>query len=190
MREAVESDVAKHLRQLISSTSAAAVQKALEADPNLKSKLEEWAAQAAQQQIAAMSSESASPVDAPRVFPDVFTWVDHYLAPLYWRDVEAISPEHRWCAEWSEHLEVLIRLDALWQLWEELHVQPGGLIRWFYEADRHMDRVFSKNGPFSRCTSTQHNGAINRRLPTRTPALKTVENWTCTTHPEAKDADQ
>ncbi|WP_433574113.1 DUF4913 domain-containing protein [Nocardia brasiliensis] len=190
MREAVESDVAKQLRQLISSTSAAAVQKAVEADPNLKAKLEQWAAHAAQQQVAAMASESASPADAPRAFADVFTWVEQYLALVYWRDVEAISPEHRWCAAWSEHLEVLIRLHALWQLWEELHVQPGGLARWFREADHHMDRVLSKSGPFSRCSSTQHNEAIDRRLPTRAPALETLEDWNSATHPEMKDADQ
>jgi len=88
-------------------------------------------------------------------FPDLETWVVDFLAPTFAR---AVGGDSRWCIRWSEHREVVYRLDALWRAWETLRGDSRtGDALWLRDhLDPQLGVLFSARGPFAQCTPVRH----------------------------------
>jgi len=115
--------------------------------------------------------------DAPSVpqlyYPALPAFVENFLAPTYRRSLSAHTMT--WCAEWWQHPEAMIRLDALWRAWEHLRLEPAlGISVWLRDhADHHMRVLLSTEGPFHGCTPDRHTPRPLPALPTEPapPAL-------------------
>lgn len=99
------------------------------------------------------SNSEAGPSDP--VFPSADRWVADYLLEVFQR---SYGGELRWCAQWQDHPEATLRLEAMWRAWEVLQAQEGlGLSVWLLS---HFDPNFlmltSRTGPFARCTPDRH----------------------------------
>jgi hypothetical protein len=94
-------------------------------------------------------------------FDTVGDWVEGWLVPL-WR-----RAPRRWCPQWWRHPEAAARLDAMWQAWEQLRLEPGVGPSVFLRdhLDPHMAVLTSDEGPFARCEEARHGGG-RPRLPT------------------------
>jgi len=89
---------------------------------------------------------------------------------VYWRETDALEAGRCWCERWWEHPEALSRLTALWEMWEEVHVQPGGMMRWWEKADQHMSKLLAADGPFVSCGPGNHSATNGTRcLPCAEP---------------------
>jgi hypothetical protein len=70
------------------------------------------------------------------------------------------SNTRRWCRRWYEHPEVVVRMWALYDSWHEAtrHDSAMGQSSWFVDhLDKHLDVIFSPDGPFAGCTPDRHN---------------------------------
>jgi hypothetical protein len=64
----------------------------------------------------------------------------------------------RWCAQWWEHPEAILTLNALWQTWEQARPDGGpGIADW---VTRYLYPILrelvSNDGPFATCTDARH----------------------------------
>lgn len=103
-------------------------------------------------------------------YPDLGTFVGHYLSPMYRRQV---SDQHDtvWCPEWWKHPEALSRLDALWRAWEYLRLDAatGMSVWWLDHADKHMAKLFDPQGPFKYCSARNGHKDMLVPLPMNVP---------------------
>lgn len=87
-------------------------------------------------------------------YANVDEFVRMYLLPNWRRKPHNAS----WCSRWWEHAEAISRLEALWESWEKLRLEPGtGMATWWRDyADPHMAVLTDRDtGPFTKCDFTK-----------------------------------
>ncbi|MEV6216495.1 DUF4913 domain-containing protein [Nocardia sp. NPDC051833] len=93
------------------------------------------------------------PVDP--VYANVMEWVSGYFVKLA-GDTVGYRPGEQvhWCPEWWRHTGAVVRLDALWQAWEDLRRGGGfGMSVWLLDhMDPHVRVLLSSSGPFRHCS--------------------------------------
>ena len=92
----------------------------------------------------------------PPLYPDVAGWVEHHFAPTY---IRRATSTVRWCTQWWQHPEAIIRFTALWQTWEaaRLHDSSNGMADWLIGyLDRMLPVLLGEFGPFYSCTPDKH----------------------------------
>jgi hypothetical protein len=97
---------------------------------------------------------------------DLEDWVVSFMGETLERRA---SNTRRWCVQWYKHSEVITRFWALYHAYQE--VEKGddavGYSSWFVDhLDRHLEAIFSTDGPFAACSPerhTPHRGLIVRR---------------------------
>jgi hypothetical protein len=69
-----------------------------------------------------------------------------------------LGGETRWCPRWHDHVEAVVRLEAIWRAWEVLRLDPGtGIATWLTTvADPQVAQLLSSSGPFAQCTMNRH----------------------------------
>ncbi|ONH33425.1 MULTISPECIES: DUF4913 domain-containing protein [Protofrankia] len=100
-------------------------------------------------------------------FAGVTDWVEQYFRVAYPRST---GGEFRWCAQWWDHLEAVIRLEALWRAWEHARTDPNtGIATWHTTLlDPQLAVLCGPSGPFRACRPDRHEP--DRPLPvTPTP---------------------
>ncbi|MFG1911590.1 DUF4913 domain-containing protein [Kribbella sp. NPDC048928] len=87
-------------------------------------------------------------------FPDLESWVHEFFVLTFGRPPE----QARWCAQWWDHPEAVLRLDALWRTWEVASLDPvHGVANWISShLDPNLAQLFSAAGPFARCAEGRH----------------------------------
>lgn len=116
-----------------------------------------------------------APVDTAEFlpqFPDLESWVNGFFVLTFRR------PGIHWCAQWWDHPEAVLRLDALWRTWEAASLDPvSGVAAWTRDyLDPSLSVLFSADGPFGVCSADNH---------TCTPVLPvaaTPPRWWTATH--------
>lgn len=90
-----------------------------------------------------------------RTYATVEDWVGQYFREVFRRPT---GGEFRWCVEWGEHPEAVVRLTALWTSWEALQAeQPNALVTWLVGyLDPQLPVLLGRSGPFAGCTETRH----------------------------------
>lgn len=81
-------------------------------------------------------------------YPNVGAWVDDWLLPRFRRELG--GSKRRWDPQWWRYEESGGALEALWQAWEHLRLQPGTGIAVFYRDYFYplMDQITAPDGPF------------------------------------------
>jgi len=102
------------------------------------------------------------------LYPSLPAWVEHHFTQTYaWR----VSEHTRWCVQWWDHPEAIVRLNVLWQLWElaRLEQDPAAMGSWLRDwLDRLLPPLTAITGPFCRCSvELQPNGAPWDHVPSR-----------------------
>ncbi len=117
------------------------------------------------QEISAAASLGGLPGDEPsgqalseQVYDSVEDWVYDYYLPTF---VRPVGGEIRWCTEWQQHAEAIVRLEAMWRSWEALRTEGNlGMSTWLIN---HLDPsaavLLGRAGPFAQCTPQRHSGA-------------------------------
>ncbi len=82
-------------------------------------------------------------------------WVDGEFAHLVEIRTGAAT---RWCVRWSEHPEAVLRLTAIREDYNNCLGNPQlGISGWLRTSvDHHLTRLTAGQGPFSGCTTTDH----------------------------------
>ena len=82
-------------------------------------------------------------------------WVDDEFAHLVEIRTGAAT---RWCLRWSEHPEAVLRLTAIREDYDNCLGNPQlGISGWLRTSvDHHLPRLTDGQGPFSGCTTTDH----------------------------------
>lgn len=100
-------------------------------------------------------AESESSVDEPSegempslAYPNAGAWVNGWLLPHYRRELG--GSKRRWDPNWWHYEEVGGALEALWQAWEHLRLEPGAGIAVFYRDYLYpiMEQLTAPDGPF------------------------------------------
>jgi hypothetical protein len=83
-------------------------------------------------------------------YPDLTTFVEAFWVPMFSRP---IGGEFRWCTHWWDHVEAVLRLEALWRAFEHLRLDPQtGIAVWLRDhVDHQLPRLMAPTGPFARC---------------------------------------
>ncbi|RKS80630.1 uncharacterized protein DUF4913 [Motilibacter peucedani] len=83
------------------------------------------------------------------------------------------GPSGMWCAQWWDHAEAIMRLEALWRTFEAARLDPDkGMATWFaHHLDHHLPVLLSSSGPFGQCRPDEH------RPPPPLPSLPAPEGW-------------
>lgn len=177
MRGEIAAEVSKALRARLTRAAAEKVEEAISVSAEQAAEIDRIATEEAGEQLAALTEGRAQTSagddgagTSEREFSSVFDWVREYLSMTYWRETETLESRHHWCELWWEHPEALSRLAALWDLWEEVHEQPGGMLRWWEKADQHLTKLLAADGPFISCSPGNHSAPNGVRcLPCAEP---------------------
>lgn len=88
-------------------------------------------------------------------YPDLDSWVRDYFCATFSRP---LGGEHRWCSQWREHREAVLRLDALWSSWKALRRDPAlGMSTWLHQClDPQLLALLGPRGPFASCSGARH----------------------------------
>lgn len=112
--------------------------------------------------VASLSGPSGGALDGParpeQVCDSVEQWVHDYYLPTF---VRPIGGEIRWCTEWQQHAEAVVRFEAMWRSWAVLRLEGGlGMSTWLIN---HLDPsaavLQSRTGPFAQCNPHRHIGS-------------------------------
>ena len=97
---------------------------------------------------------STMPTDEDR-YPNLDSWVQDYFCATFQRP---LGGEFRWCSQWREHREAVVRLDALWCSWKALRRDPAvGMSTWFHQfLDPQLGALLAARGPFAQCSPRGH----------------------------------
>jgi len=92
-------------------------------------------------------------------YPDLDIWVRDYFCATFQRP---LGGEFRWCSQWREHREAVVRLDALWCSWKALRRDPAlGISTWLHQfLDPQLGIVLGARGPFAQCSSARHEQGV------------------------------
>lgn len=77
-----------------------------------------------------------------------------------------------WCPQWWDHEEAVLRLEALWDAFEALRVEPGtGTAVWIRDyLDPTMDRLTSpETSPFRACRAREGKHVVDEPLTSIPP---------------------
>jgi Domain of unknown function (DUF4913) len=87
-------------------------------------------------------------------FGDLESWVHEFFVLTFGRQ----AGQGRWCAQWWDHPEAVLRLDALWRTWEVASLDPvRGAADWIRDhLDPNLAQLFSDTGPFAGCAEGRH----------------------------------
>lgn len=87
-------------------------------------------------------------------FASVDAFVEEYVLPN-WRYTPA---ESRWCATWWRHAEAVARLEAVWEAFEVMRLEPApSLSTWWRDhLDVHRRALTSVEGTFASCSASKH----------------------------------
>lgn len=88
---------------------------------------------------------------ADLAFPSLPEFVDGFLLEVA---VRHLPPERgRWCITWWDHEEAVLRLEALWDAFEALRMEPGtGMAVWIRDyLDPTMGALTGETSPFRGC---------------------------------------
>ncbi|WP_131784472.1 DUF4913 domain-containing protein [Protofrankia symbiont of Coriaria ruscifolia] len=103
------------------------------------------------------ASDSRQDQDEPPepAFTGVVDWVEQYFRVAYPRST---GGEFRWCAQWWDHTEAVIRLEALWRAWEHARTDPNtGIATWHTNLlDPQLAVLCGPSGPFRACRPDRH----------------------------------
>ncbi|WP_239405016.1 DUF4913 domain-containing protein [Frankia sp. Cj3] len=101
----------------------------------------------------ASASDHEEPLEP--AFTSVTDWVEQYLRVAYPRST---GGEFRWCAQWWDHTEAVIRLEALWRAWEHARTDPNtGIATWHVSyLDPQLAVLCGPSGPFRACRPDRH----------------------------------
>lgn len=99
---------------------------------------------------------------AADLFPDLSGWVHGWLLPFYRRRVE--DGRHRaWCPQWWRHAEAVIRLTAVWRVFEDAlrSGDPAAMSVFLRDhLDYHLTVLTDPDGPLKGCNTVDgHNAA-------------------------------
>jgi len=85
----------------------------------------------------------------------VDAWVEGWFVEAY---VRSPVVGMRWCAQWREHSEAVIRLTAMWRSWESCQRDVDrGLSTWFASyGDPQFYELTSPSGTFRSCGVDSH----------------------------------
>ena len=113
--------------------------------------------------------QSASGETPEPHFSNVYVFVEDFLSKVYARPVRA-QASWRWCPQWWAHPEAVSRLEALWQAFEALRLDPGlGPATWWRDyADPTMGALSDPAGTFAACSDKGHQ--VPPDLPVERPA--------------------
>jgi len=111
----------------------------------------------AQEQLVDAQRAASGTRAAAQVVPEfasVDTFVEEYVLPN-WRHTPADS---RWCATWWRHAEAVTRLEAVWEAFEVMRLEPApSLSTWWRDhLDVHMRALTAVEGTFAGCTASKH----------------------------------
>lgn len=104
---------------------------------------------------AGLGAHSGATATGKQDYPDLESWVREYFYVTFQRP---LGGESRWCSQWPEHREAVVRLDALWCSWKSLRRdQELGLSTWFHNfLDPQLNIILSARGPFAQCSPDRH----------------------------------
>lgn len=97
----------------------------------------------------------SSPTDGDQVFDTALDWAVEFLLPTF---VRPVGGQIRWCEQWADHPEAVLRVKALWQAWEAMRWQSGtGMSEYLlHHLDPGLAALTAVTGPFARCTPDRH----------------------------------
>jgi hypothetical protein len=100
-------------------------------------------------------SDLSPPTPVTPAYATLEDWVTGFFHPTFRRQ---FGGELRWCAQWHEHPEALLRLEALWRSWEALRLDPTlGIATWLTNyADPQLAALLHRTGTFASCTPGRH----------------------------------
>lgn len=87
--------------------------------------------------------------DLTPVYASLADWVSLWWVCHVARDTT--SNQFSWCEHWWDHPEAVSRLHGLWQRWEQLQPEYGGLAAWWSDADQQIPHLMGPTGPFRQC---------------------------------------
>jgi len=102
-----------------------------------------------------LPGELSTPAPVTPAFSALEDWVTGFFLPTFRRQ---FGGELRWCAQWHDHPEALLRLEALWRSWEALRLDPTlGIATWLTNyADPQLAALLHRSGTFASCTTDRH----------------------------------
>lgn len=169
----IDAEVARQVRAWLAKTAADSLSEQLEADPQLQAALTARAERTVKDTLAKLAAAEDLPP-----FAHVGEWVFDYLRKVYWRDLIAADPKHRWCPWWWEHPEAVERLTPLYRRWLEVRGSAADMLAWWLAADHQMTYLLALSGPFSKCTLTKHyDGPDSEELPCEEPPEELTREW-------------
>ncbi|WP_337825298.1 DUF4913 domain-containing protein [Amycolatopsis sp. A1MSW2902] len=119
------------------------------------------AARAAYDRAVALESGQDAPAASAPLFASLPTFVDRYVLPN-WRHRH--DRDTRWCEQWWLHEEAVTRLEALWEAFEAMRLEPApSLSTWLRDHfDHHMSMLTRADGAFANCAPRTHDDPVHR----------------------------
>lgn len=109
--------------------------------------------------LAAARLEAAREAERPggplvTEFASLDAFVDGYVLPN-WRHRPS---QGNWCATWWQHGEAIARLEAVWEAFEVMRLEPAPALStwWRDHLDVHMRALTSVDGTFAGCSASRH----------------------------------
>lgn len=180
VQQAVAKAVSRELDAEVRAIATAAVAQAL--TPEVRETLRQDAARRAVEAVAGDAdtppdtpTDSGEPPPAQLAFRSLPEFVESYVLPN-WR--HSRGEDVRWCEVWWEHSEAVLHLEALWESFEQLRLDPAGtstsifLLNYFVP---HLTHLTSPEGPFTLC-STHESGIRDRH--------RVMDSWKSAPAPE------
>ncbi|MBN9748564.1 hypothetical protein DMP23_47105 [Amycolatopsis sp. A1MSW2902] len=151
------------------------------------------AARAAYDRAVALESGQDAPAASAPLFASLPTFVDRYVLPN-WRHRH--DRDTRWCEQWWLHEEAVTRLEALWEAFEAMRLEPApSLSTWLRDHfDHHMSMLTRADGAFANCAPRTHDDPVHRagpygRTPNRLRACSTsTPSPSCSPSPTSREA--
>lgn len=111
------------------------------------------------ERLAAARLEAAREAERPggplvTEFASLDAFVDGYVLPN-WRHRPS---QGHWCATWWQHGEAIARLEAVWEAFEVMRLEPAPALStwWRDHLDVHMRALTSVDGTFAGCSASRH----------------------------------
>lgn len=113
------------------------------------------------------TAPTAEPEEAPKQrFASLPVFVEEYVVPN-WIHKLGESYAGVWCTKWWEHTEAITRLEATWEAFEVMRLQPPpSLSTWIRDhLDVHMRALTAPHGVFHGCNARENDHIHDPRPP-------------------------